>query len=441
MTHLPMGRLGHVLVLAVTLSLVLGWGTIAASPAQPLASGADLPATNRSSAFAKIDTDHDGLPDAVEYVLGLDPLTPDTDGDGIRDGAEDSDHDMLTNRFEVRWSRTDPGNPDSDNDGIRDSIEDADGDGLSARGEQRFKTDPRDRDTDNDGISDWNEDANHDGIPNGMVQDDRPVPRGLTPSLKAAGKDLTWIGRQKCHSRPGETKPIRCTFRFGPAAGRKVVLLIGDSHAVHWFNALMPIAQRKGWKLISMTKSGCPVADVVDYRLGRIDTDCGIWRRRAFAQVRKIHPDLVIASTLDSYLLHSPTTGRPTTDPAYWKAGMTRTLETLKAGAKQVVLLGDVFEWGKGAIACLKANKDHVSRCERRQHGPDSRRGLVKDRIGREAAAIAGAQFRSTRRISCPYDPCPLIVENYLVTRDGGHLTSIYAPLLSRALEKLLPKP
>jgi len=108
MTHLPMGRLGHVLVLAVTLSLVLGWGTIAASPAQPLASGADLPATNRSSAFAKIDTDHDGLPDAVEYVLGLDPLTPDTDGDGIRDGAEDSDHDMLTNRFEVRWSRTEP---------------------------------------------------------------------------------------------------------------------------------------------------------------------------------------------------------------------------------------------------------------------------------------------------------------------------------------------
>ena len=105
------------------------------------------------------------------------------------------------------------------------------------------------------------------------------------------------------------------------------------------------------------------------------------------------------------------------------------------------MLLGDVFEWGKGAIACLKTHTNHVSDCERRQHGPESRRGAVKDRIGREAAALAGAQFRSTRRITCPYDPCPLIVERYLVTRDGGHLTSIYAPLLSRALQKLLPNP
>ncbi len=393
------------------------------------------------SASATTDTDHDGLPDTVEIALGLDPTKADTDGDGTRDGAEDTDHDKLTNRFEVRWSRTDPGDPDSDNDGLRDSIEDADGDRLSARGEQRFRTNPHDRDTDNDGRSDWNEDSNHDGIPNGLVQDDRPVPHGLMPSLGHAGRDLTSIGRRSCHSRPGETRPIRCTFRFGPAEERKIVLLIGDSHAVHWFNALLPIAERKGWKLISMTKSSCPVADVVNYRKGKVDVDCGIWRQRAFAQVRKIHPDLVIASNLDSYLMRSPTTGRPTTDTGLWKAGMTRSLKALKAGARQVVLLGDVFEWGKDAIACLKAHTNHVSVCERRQHGPESTRGAVKDRIGREAAALAGAQFRSTRRITCPYDPCPLIVERYLVTRDGGHLTSIYAPLLSRALQKLLPNP
>ena len=161
----PVRRLGHVLVTAVTLSLVLGWGTIAASPTQPSTPDLVVPgATSPVSTSATTDTDGDGLPDAVEIGLGLNPTKVDTDGDGTRDGAEDSDHDKLTNRFEVRWSRTDPGKPDSDNDGLRDSIEDADGDGLSARGEQRFKTDPHDRDTDNDGRSDWNEDSNHDGI-------------------------------------------------------------------------------------------------------------------------------------------------------------------------------------------------------------------------------------------------------------------------------------
>ena len=406
MSARPMRRLGHVPVAFVALSLVFGWGTLATSTAVPPVSGVATPVASPLASTSKAtDTDHDGLPDVVEIELGLDPTKVDTDGDGTRDGDEDTDHDKLTNRFEVRTSRTDPGSPDSDNDGIRDSIEDSDGDGLSARGEQRFKTDPHDRDTDNDGRSDWNEDANHDGIPNGLVQDDRPVPHGLIPSLRLAGRDLSSIGRQKCHSRPGETRPIRCTFRFGPADQRKVVLLIGDSHAVHWFNALLPIAERKGWKLITMTKSSCPIADVVNYRKGKVDLDCGVWRRRAFAQVRKIHPDLVIASTLDSYLMRSPVTGRPTTDPGYWKAGMIRSLKALNAGAKQVVLLGDVFEWGKGAIACLKAHRNHVSACERRWHGPESRRGQLKDRIGREAAAAAGVQFRATRRIDVPRRP------------------------------------
>lgn len=32
-----------------------------------------------------VDTDHDGIPDSAEKVLGTDPMNPDTDGDGIND--------------------------------------------------------------------------------------------------------------------------------------------------------------------------------------------------------------------------------------------------------------------------------------------------------------------------------------------------------------------
>jgi len=30
----------------------------------------------------------DGIPDAVEPALGTDPLNPDSDGDGVQDGAD-----------------------------------------------------------------------------------------------------------------------------------------------------------------------------------------------------------------------------------------------------------------------------------------------------------------------------------------------------------------
>ena len=75
-----------------------------------------------------IDSDRDGLTDEEEERLGSDPLNPDSDGDGIIDGADpdlinvDSDRDGLTDQEEEELG-TDPQNPDSDGDGIIDGAD------------------------------------------------------------------------------------------------------------------------------------------------------------------------------------------------------------------------------------------------------------------------------------------------------------------------------
>src|SRR5262249_50227273 len=56
------------------------------------------------------DTDGDGLPDVAENEMGYDPLNRDTDGNGVLDGDEDYDHDLLTNRSEIFKYHTDPMN-------------------------------------------------------------------------------------------------------------------------------------------------------------------------------------------------------------------------------------------------------------------------------------------------------------------------------------------
>ena len=76
-----------------------------------------------------VDTDNDGLTDEEEERLGSDPTNPDSDGDGIIDGADpdlveerDTDNDGLTDEEEERLG-SDPTNPDSDGDGIIDGAD------------------------------------------------------------------------------------------------------------------------------------------------------------------------------------------------------------------------------------------------------------------------------------------------------------------------------
>lgn len=94
---------------------------------------------------ANADTDQDGLSDYVEIVvLNLNPLSIDTDNNGINDGDEDTDGDGIANNIEIR-NGTDPASMDTD------------GDGLNDKEEETYNTNPLKTDTDDDGVSDGKE--------------------------------------------------------------------------------------------------------------------------------------------------------------------------------------------------------------------------------------------------------------------------------------------
>lgn len=94
----------------------------------------------------KKDTDGDGLSDYTEFVvLALNPLSKDTDGNGIEDGKEDSDRDGLLNA-EEESCRTSPLFADTDADGLTDLDE------LKV-----YRTSPINEDTDGDRVVDGRE--------------------------------------------------------------------------------------------------------------------------------------------------------------------------------------------------------------------------------------------------------------------------------------------
>ena len=57
----------------------------------------------------------------------------------------------------------------------------------------------------------------------------------------------------------------------------------------------------------------------------------------------------------------------------------------------------------------------------------------------RRLAEAAGATFIDPSPWVCPTDPCPVVIDPYLVFRDTHHLTTAFATALARRLLDALP--
>ncbi|WP_404362435.1 Ig-like domain-containing protein [Corallococcus coralloides] len=201
--------------------------------------------TNPLNAADDVDADGDGVDNATELELGLDPFNPDSDGDGLMDGIDglvDTDGDGLIDALDT----------DSDNDGLSDGEEDAnhdgitqptetdrrkadtDGDGLSDGIEVRGQnpTNPLASDTDGDGLSDGEEDTNANGIrdanesdPNnadtdgGGVSDGVEVKGGTNPL--DPDDDFQVLGRGCSTGGAGGLLPLALGLLCVPFLGRR----------------------------------------------------------------------------------------------------------------------------------------------------------------------------------------------------------------------------
>ena len=192
------------------------------------------------------DTDGDGLSDGQEVnVYRTTPTNADTDGDGLKDGEEvgrdtnplatDSDGDGLLDGWEVAQG-LDP----VDASGENGASGDMDGDGLCNSDEQSLGTDPHAADSDGDGVSDFLEICNGsdpvDGGDGGKPSANFPY-RGIRFDINGdyAAWSMTVAGL-------GPFDRLSDTFSMAsPGAGseRLRVLKKGNSHrlTMQWLNS------------------------------------------------------------------------------------------------------------------------------------------------------------------------------------------------------------
>ena len=268
----------------------------------------------------------------------------------------------------------------------------------------------------------------------GSASMERELPSGLTPSLGTAADDVPASYLDGCHAKPGQTRARVCAY--GDTTASVKVLLFGDSHAASWLPALDAIGKRQHWRILSLTKSACPIPMVKVAVRGDVAPDCATWRTNALDAIKAIHPALVVGNSFD-HVYTIPGKGGAAFQPA-WQAGMTKTLTALKSRAGQVVLLGDSPLWKQEAPACLRQHRDDIRACA-------TKRSVAvfpaKIASARRSATDAGVAFADSTPLVCLADPCPVVSGKYLMLRDDSHMTATWSRQLASRLRALLPDP
>jgi peptidoglycan/LPS O-acetylase OafA/YrhL len=257
-----------------------------------------------------------------------------------------------------------------------------------------------------------------------------PLPANVHPSLRAAGTDAETLEADGCLLGQPQTKPPKCVY--GDKHGTYTVALVGDSHAAHWFPAILAIAKDRGWRLVPFIKLSCRFLDMPLYShwYQRMYTECDTWRDNVVARLKALKPDLVIEASIRDLV----TTNATDKDPVHQGEAMARLLEEVP-GAKAIIVDTPISRYN--VPTCLSSHRSDVRPCETsRSFALGASPGVVE----RTAAAALGASLIDVTPIMCPGDsPCPVVIDGMIVYRDNQHMTATFATSLRGYLEAGLP--
>jgi hypothetical protein len=234
----------------------------------------------------------------------------------------------------------------------------------------------------------------------------QPVPRALAPPLGRLLHDTYHF--EDC---PAGSSASSSACSRGDTTARRVLIVLGDSHADMWMPALAPFAARYHWRLVPLTKKGC-IPSVIG------SGDCASWYRWALGQVRRLHPRAVVLSQAWSG----------------WGpdgvAGVARALRDLAPLTHRLTVIEDPPSRDWAALDCLLARGATLGSCTFRIPPVEA---AACSSVQSETRA-AHASYVRTLQWFCVRGLCPTVVGTIVTYRDTSHITATYARVLARPL-------
>lgn len=258
------------------------------------------------------------------------------------------------------------------------------------------------------------------------------------PSGKGSRSDRGPVWEEGCMLQPDQTESGECVF--GKPSGRRTVVLMGDSHAMHFFGMVEEVAKERDWRLVAFNKAGCPPFDTPVYngKVGREYSECREWRQRTLERIeQKERPAIVFTA---GSIWHKAMEGDDLIEDQEanveaLQSGYERVLERLAATGARIIALKDLPKAPSDMTDCVAENMHDLKECAFDKFGAEPDHFDV-----RAARNVDGVESMDMSAALCSEGTCFGVINDALVYRDDDHITYTFArtlaPWLARKLDR-----
>lgn len=221
-----------------------------------------------------------------------------------------------------------------------------------------------------------------------------------------------------CHIHVRETVSPLC--EYGDTTSDKTIVLYGDSHAAQWLPALNIIGERRGFKIVSLTKSACPSAEVIKELSSQyIVADCQKFRDNSIARITKIKPVAVILTGMQPF--RAPYSNKDALP--FWLAGEKKALLRIAPHTQFPIYLTDTPLPHRDIPDCLVSGL-----------------GAICDDSTPINPTVASGFIAINPTPWLCRESCSAIVDGIVAYRDQSHLTVAMSEHLAPRLESELAR-
>ena len=237
---------------------------------------------------------------------------------------------------------------------------------------------------------------------------------------------------------PDQADPLVCASGALPQQSSQTVALVGDSHAKHWRGALNVVAKNRGWRLKSLTLTGCPLSAAPRNLPEPEKSECGKWNQAVLAWFQA-HPE--VSTVFVSELAGGTGAVVPSGQSKYKTevAGYVNAWNALPPTVKHIVVIRDTPKQLDSTPACVESAIRHKKNAGLTCAIPRAKT-LDRDPAVDAAAQIGPqrAQVADLTGYMCGKTLCYPVVGGALVFKDKTHITLAFAETLGPYLDRRL---